>query len=111
MPYPTPRPPAPNGPGHCPRCRRPVIWTLTAENRVTRAVNPDRDPDGNQAVHQNRAGRWISRQLTRDRPTPEGSESLHVPHVATCPVPAPRRAATPPIARGRLGVRPARWQR
>lgn len=109
--YAFPRPPAPNGPGHCPRCHQEVIWTLTAENKVTRAVNPDRDPTGNQAVHQNRAGRYISRQLTKDRPTTEGSEHLHVPHVATCPVPAPRRASAPRVARRRLGVRPVRWQR
>lgn len=111
MPHPIPRPAPPNGPGHCPRCGRDVIWTLTAENKVTRAVDPDRDPTGNQAVHVNRAGRWISRQLTGERATPEGSEHLHIPHVATCPHPAPRRAPSPRTARGRLGVRPVRWQR
>ncbi|GEC02977.1 hypothetical protein SSP24_06320 [Streptomyces spinoverrucosus] len=111
MPYPTPRPPAPNGPGHCPRCLRPVIWCVTSHQN-TQAVDRDRNEDGNQAVRQDHTGRWLVRQLTRERPTPEAGENLHMPHVATCPVPAPRRAPAPRVPRGRLGVRPIRrWGR
>ncbi|MGW1039351.1 hypothetical protein [Streptomyces sp. NPDC002547] len=111
MPYPAQRSPAPNGPGYCPRCHREVLWCITTANRVAQAVDPDRDPRGNAAVRQDHTGRYICRQLTKLRPTPEAGEYLHMPHVATCPVPAPRRTPTPTIARGRRGVRPVRWQR
>ncbi len=110
MPYPTARPPAPNGPGHCPRCLREVLWCITATNRVAFAVDPERDENGNQAVRQDHTGRWLTRQLTRERPTPEAGENLHMPHVKTCPAPAPR-APRPPASRSRRGVRPVRWQR
>ncbi|MEV6125190.1 hypothetical protein AB0M23_32560, partial [Streptomyces sp. NPDC052077] len=74
MPYPAPRPPAPNGPGHCPRCHAPVIWCITAARRVAFAVDRDRDSAGNQAVRQDHTGRWLTRQLTKDRPSPENDE-------------------------------------
>ncbi|MBZ6259733.1 hypothetical protein KVH22_29900 [Streptomyces olivaceus] len=111
MPYPPPRPPAATGPGHCPRCLAEVLWCVTAANRVPVAVDTDRDPAGNQAVRQDHTGRWLTRQLTKDRPTPENDEHLHMPHIATCPVPAPRRTPAPRITRDRRGVRPVRWQR
>lgn len=110
MPYPTTRPPAPNGPDHCPRCLAAVIWCTTV-NQKAQMIDPDRDPRGNQAVRQDHTGRWLVRQLTRERPTPEGSEALHMPHIATCPVPAPRRTPAPRTSRARTGVRPVRWQR
>lgn len=111
MPYPIPRPPAPNGPAHCPRCLEPVIWCTTPHQRA-QMIDPDRDNRGNQAVRQDHTGRWLTRQLTRERPTPEAGENLHQPHAASCPD-ARRRAAqrrrTP--GRARTGVRPVRWQR
>ncbi|SBT89399.1 hypothetical protein GA0115233_100946 [Streptomyces sp. DI166] len=109
MPYPTPRPAAPNGPGTCARCLQPVIWCVNA-NQNTQAVDRARNPEGNQAVRQDGTGRWLTRQLTKERPTPEHDEQLHMPHHATCPVPAPRqpRRSGP---RSRHGVRPVRWQR
>lgn len=110
MPYPTTRPPAPNGPATCPRCHAPVIWCTTV-NQKAQMVDRDRNPDGNQAVRQDHTGRWLVRQLTKDRPTPEGAEALHMPHIATCAVPAPRQPRLP-VPRGRTGVRPIRrWQR
>ena len=108
MPYPPPRPPAPNGPGHCPRCHAPVIWCVTDKQKA-QMIDPPRNPAGNQAAHQDRTGRWRVRQLTRERTTPEGSESLHMPHIATCPVPIPR-APRPADGRGRRGVRPSPWR-
>ncbi|WP_329597781.1 hypothetical protein OIE43_18915 [Streptomyces pseudovenezuelae] len=108
--YPPPRPPAPNGPDTCPRCGDDVIWCVTV-NRKAQMVDRDRNEDGNQAVRCDHTGRWLVRQLTRERPTPEAGENLHMPHAATCPVPAPRRTPAPRTARGRLGVRPVRWQR
>ncbi|MGC5034127.1 hypothetical protein ACPXCS_06140 [Streptomyces sp. DT190] len=112
MPYPTSRPPAPNGPGHCPRCLQEVLWCITAKARVPFAVDLQRNENGNQAVRQDHTGRWLTRQLTRERPTPENDEHLHMPHIKTCPVPAPRPTQQPPAGgRGRRGVRPVRWQR
>ncbi|MEU9972324.1 hypothetical protein [Streptomyces sp. NPDC051014] len=112
MPYP-PRPPAANGPGLCPSCFARIIWCVTEHQRA-QMVDADRDERGNQAVRQDRTGRYLVRQLTKDRPSTEGSEALHMPHVATCSAPAPRRTATPTrmsAARVRQGVRPVRWQR
>lgn len=109
MPYPPPRPPAPNGPGHCPRCLQPVLWCVTAANRVPFAVQPDRSDDGNQAVRQDATGRWLTRQLTKDRPVLEHDERLHLPHLTLCPAPQPRRTAQP-AGRARRGIRPVRWQ-
>ncbi|MFJ6659683.1 hypothetical protein ACIQNG_25520 [Streptomyces sp. NPDC091377] len=107
---PTPRPPTPNGYAPCPRCLATVIWCVTAKNRVPLAVDPDRDPAGNQAVRQDHTGRWLTRQLTRERPTPEAGENLHPLHRLTCPTPAPR-TTRPTTTRTRHGVRPVRWQR
>lgn len=109
MPYPAPRPPAPNGPARCPRCLAPVIWCVTAHQKA-QMINAERNPDGNQAVRQDHTGRWLVRQLTRERPTPEAGEQLHLPHAATCTAPAPRQPRLP-ISRGRRGIRPVRWQR
>jgi len=83
--------PAPNGPGTCPSCARTVLWTLTSTNRKPMMVDPDRDEHGNVAVRTDAAGRVWSRQLSKERPSLEGGEALHMPHVATCPVrPLPR---------------------
>ncbi|QQM44984.1 hypothetical protein [Streptomyces liliifuscus] len=112
MPHPSPRPSPRNGPGNCPRCLEAVIWCVTDANRVTQAVDPKPDPAGNQAVRIDRVGRYLVRQLSNDRPSLEGSEKLHKPHVATCPVPAPKPAAKRLSAtKVRAGVRPVRWQR
>jgi hypothetical protein len=86
-----------------------VIWCITAANRVAQAVDADRNPDGNQAVRTDHTGRWLVRQLTRERPTPEAGEALHKPHIATCTSPPPPRQPNPP--RTHTGVRPHRWQR
>lgn len=112
MPYNSPRPAPPNGPGRCPRCHEAVIFCLNA-NGNTQAINARRVDYGNQAVHQDQAGRWHVRQLTRERPTLEGSEALHYPHAATCANPAPRQPAARRLssAKVRVGVRPVRWQR
>lgn len=111
MPYPNPRPAPPNGPGHCPRCLASVIWCVTAHQR-NQMVDRDRDEDGNQAVRTDHTGRWLVRQLSKERPTPEAGENLHQPHIATCPVPAPPPARKRlSAAKVRHGVRPIRQQR
>lgn len=107
MPYTNPRTPAPNGPDHCPRCLEPVIWCVTVHQKA-QMVDRDRDEDGNQAVRCDGTGRWLVRQITAERPTPEAGENLHMPHVATCRVPAPRQPR-PSAPRGH-GVRPAPWR-
>lgn len=111
MPYPNPRPPAPNGPGTCPRCSQNVIWCLTTANRVAQAIDPHREDTGNQAVRTDHTGRWLVRQLSSERPSPEAGEHLHKPHIATCPAPTPRQQPRTPTTRARTGVRPHRWQR
>lgn len=108
MPYPPPRPPAPNGPNYCPRCHQAVIWCVTAHQKA-QMVDHDPNAEGNQAVRQDHTGRWLVRQLSGERPTPEGAEKLHMPHQATCPVPAPR-APRPAAGRDRRGVRPSPWR-
>ncbi|MEU9349052.1 hypothetical protein AB0D74_48430 [Streptomyces sp. NPDC048278] len=113
MPYPPPRPPAPNGPGLCPTCFAEVIWCVTVNQRA-QMINATPDAKGNCCVRRDHTGRYLVRQLTRERPTTEGAEALHMPHAATCTVPPPRRTATPnrmSAARVRQGVRPVRWQR
>lgn len=109
-PYPQ-RPAAPNGPGHCPHCRAAVIWCLTDANRVPMAVDRERDETGNIAVRTDVTGRWRCRQLAGERPTPEGGENLHQPHIATCASP-PARTTRRRLSAGkvRTGVRPVRWQ-
>ncbi|MFD9445488.1 hypothetical protein ACFWBR_42415 [Streptomyces sp. NPDC060006] len=112
MPYPSPRTAPRNGPGTCPRCLALVIWCTTDANRVPQAVDRKRDPEGNQAVRIDRVGRYLVRQLSNERPTLEGSETQHKPHIATCPIPAPRPARKRLSAtKVRTGVRPVRWQR
>lgn len=114
MPYnnPIPRPAPRNGPGTCSRCGESVIFCLNANGNV-QAVNPNRVEEwGNQAVRQDGTGRWHVRQLTKERPTLEGSEALHYPHAPTCTNPAPKTATRRLSAgRVRVGVRPVRWQR
>ncbi|MFJ5059047.1 hypothetical protein ACIP96_06460 [Streptomyces nigra] len=112
MQYPIPRPPAPNGPSSCPRCLEPVIWCVTV-NQKAQMVDRDRNAAGNQAVRQDRTGRWLVRQLTKDRPIPEHDEHLHMPHVATCRASAPAGPARRRLSatKVRTGVRPVRWQR
>jgi hypothetical protein len=70
-----------------------VIWCITTANRVPQAINAHRNTDGNQAVRTDHTGRWIVRQLTHERPTPEAGENLHLPHIATCTNP-PRHPHT-----------------
>lgn len=112
MPYQNPRPAPRNGPGLCPRCRADVVFCLNARGR-TQAINRERRDYGNQAVRQDSAGRWHVRQLTRERPTLEGSEALHYPHAPTCANPAPKAPAKQRLSASRVtvGVRPVRWQR
>ncbi|NJP75698.1 hypothetical protein HCJ99_34025, partial [Streptomyces sp. C1-2] len=73
---------------------------------------PDRNDRGNQAVRVDHTGRWLVRQLDKERPTPENDEHLHMPHIATCTAATPRPARTASAGgRGRRVLRPAPWQR
>ncbi|MCM2390168.1 hypothetical protein [Streptomyces albipurpureus] len=92
----------------CPRCGDPVRKTITAKNALELLVNPDPDPTGNTAVYTDRVGRVKSRGLTTERPTPEGSEWLAIPHIATCTNPPAKRSnkGTPSRAQPRPRPRP-----
>ncbi|MFF5004662.1 hypothetical protein ACFY3G_17745 [Streptomyces phaeochromogenes] len=110
MSYSSPRPAPPNGPSTCTRCDADVIWCLNAGGN-TQAINRERVDYGNQAVRQTEAGQWRVRQLTKARPSLEGSEALHYPHAPTCSSPAPATPRRMSASRVRTGVRPVRWQR
>lgn len=79
----------------CDSCGQRIRWTITAEHGRKQAVNADPDPRGNRAVHTTIAFTVVSRALTKDRPTLEGSEWQAMPHVATCTAPVRRTAARP----------------
>lgn len=94
--------------GYCPSCRKAVTWATT-ENAKRLAVNPEPDPEGNQAVYRDGTGRWLTRQLGKDA-APFGWERRYMPHVATCTgdrqrgepqAPAPLPANVIPISRAR----------
>lgn len=89
----------------CNRCWARIRWTVTAAGKPL-AVNADRDPAGNTAVHTDAVGRVRSRALTADRPTLEGSEWQAMPHAATCTSPPPRRPRQTP----RPVRRPGAWR-
>lgn len=95
--------PVPNGPGTCPACLRPVLWTTTAARGVPMAVGRDPHPTGNAAVYCDGVGRWRSRQLTTERPVAEHAEQLHRPHVADCPGRSRRTARARPGRRAAYG--------
>lgn len=78
-----------NGPGFCPACHRPVLFTSTQPGATTPggkrlAVDRQPDPAGNTAVRRDGTGRYVSRRVTEARPL-LGYERLHMPHPATCP--------------------------
>jgi len=78
-----------NGPGYCPDCHRPVLFTRTEPGATTaggKRLAVDRQPnaDGNTAVRRDGLGRYVSRRVTEQQPL-RGYERLHMPHPATCP--------------------------
>ncbi|MEU3600904.1 hypothetical protein ABZ714_19595 [Streptomyces sp. NPDC006798] len=96
----------------CPRCGRPVLWTVTAAGRRL-PVNPGPDPAGNAAVYTDATGRVRSRALTTLRPVPEHAEWRAMPHPATCTNPHPnkRNNGRHSGRTGRLRPAPQPWQR
>ncbi|PSK95830.1 hypothetical protein CLV30_12882 [Haloactinopolyspora alba] len=76
----------------CQSCGRPILWAFT-EQGSRRMLDPALDDQGNQAVVRDGTGTLRARQLSTDRPVPDGFEKLMMPHVVTCPK-APGR--TPP---------------
>jgi len=98
----------------CGRCRARVVWTTT-ERGKSMLVNLTPDPSGNVAVRLDHTRRARSRVLNSERPVLEGTERLHLPHVATCgkpaagPIPARADGAVPLyLARERARQRPQR---
>ena len=68
--------------GTCGLCRAPVLWALTA-NRKRIPLDPEPDPDGNQAAYRDGTGGWRTRQLGEGQ-EPAGYERRMMPHFATC---------------------------
>ena len=104
-------------PPTCDLCRQPVVWAVTAANSRHIALDPDPDPDGNQAAYRDHTQTMRTRQL-RAGEDPLAFERRYMPHVATCGAQRPAQAArlranVIPFPRGRAPVRgrpPNRWR-
>lgn len=83
--------------GRCQRCLKPVILARTEAHGRPFLLDPGENPDGNQAVMQPPSGPLQTRQLGKDD-KPRPYETVHMPHVATCP----GRPAPPPPAPAEL---------
>lgn len=67
----------------CERCTARIVFARVDGGRLI-PVDVEPDPDGNVAIRVDSTGRIRARVLSEDRPAPEGTERLHVPHFATC---------------------------
>lgn len=93
----------PSLPRYCPDCQQPLRWAVTAANSKRIALDPEPDPEGNQAAYPDEVGTLRTRQLRKDE-KPLGYERRYMPHVASCPAkrpPAPLPANVIPINRNR----------
>ncbi|GIH76162.1 hypothetical protein [Planobispora longispora] len=71
--------------GHCRDCRRLILWTITDLNKRM-PVDPEPDPEGNQAVWRDGPRIWRARSLDgRGAPELREWEDRFKPHFATCP--------------------------
>lgn len=105
--------PRPEEQGKCQHCHAPIVWVHTVPNNAKRPVDPEPNDAGGTAVYRDGADRLRARQLTKDRPTAEGSEVIYMTHHATCPVSAPRRTSRPksppPTRRRHWGTATPGW--
>jgi hypothetical protein len=76
----------------CAACRSPLLWALTVNGKLL-PLDPDPDPDGNQAAYRDGTGGWRTRQLKAGE-EPFGYERRFMPHMATC---KPQGAAVVPL--------------
>ena len=91
----------------CTTCGAAIFWAVTAKQKaMTVDAEPDTTGTGTIALYRDVAGRLRARVLSRERPTLEHSEVLHMTHWATCTNPPPRRRP----GRRRAGVRPGTWR-
>lgn len=67
----------------CQHCLKPVILARTEAHGRLLLLDPEPNPDGNQAVMQPPAGPLQTRQLGKDD-KPRPYETVYMPHVATC---------------------------
>jgi hypothetical protein len=96
----------------CQTCLQPVILARTEAHGRPFLLDPEPNPDGNQAVMQPPAGPLQTRQLGKDD-KPRPYETVHMPHIATCaerkpaePAPRPLPANVVPITRVKRGTEP-----
>ncbi|GAB3117940.1 hypothetical protein GCM10027160_29270 [Streptomyces calidiresistens] len=99
--------PIPHDATPCSSCDRLVLWTTTEAGRLLAVDAEPNRAAGNTAIYRDGTGRLRSRALTKDRPNRENYEELHIPHVANCPAPRPRR----PRTGSRNPGRPMPWRR
>ncbi len=64
-------------------CGKPLLWARTERNRWI-PLDPDPNPDGNQAAWQDSDGTWKTRQIGKNSDPPWGFERMFMPHVASC---------------------------
>lgn len=79
----------PRGLTRCRDCGRIVRRSVNHNARVV-LLDPDPDPDGNQAAALDATGTWRSHQLHKGE-QPARHERRYMPHVATCPGPPQQR--------------------
>lgn len=80
--------------GRCRDCLQPVLLARTEAHGRLFALDPEPDPNGNQAVMQPPAGPLQTRQLGKDDP-PRPYETVYMPHVATCAGRKPNKPRVP----------------
>lgn len=86
----------------CGRCLAPIAWARTETGKAM-PISLEPDPAGNVAVRVTATGQIRARVLTKERFAAEGTERLHLPHVATCgkkPT-EPRRDGVVPLYKAR----------
>lgn len=76
----------------CSNCQQLILWASNANARST-PLDPEPDPDGNQAARKDEHGNWRCRALKRGE-TVLAYEIRVKPHFATCTA-IPRRLPAP----------------
>jgi hypothetical protein len=70
-------------PATCWQCGQRVAWAVTAANSRRIMLNPDPDPEGNQAAYRDHTETLRTRQVGEGDEL-QAYERRYMPHVATC---------------------------
>jgi hypothetical protein len=89
----------------CQHCGNAVLRAFTAAGK-RQLLNPEPDPAGNVAAHQDGTGAWRARVPNAERPL-DGWEHIYMPHPATCEKwPKARTRVLPAPTLSAVGERP-----